>query len=99
MIKVNFSREADQYRAEVKDHSDEIVCAGVSALLQAFVGYAANFAEKIEYQLMPGDSYVECKGGCDISHAFEMLKIGVKQIELGYPGTITMIDTFVKSGS
>lgn len=99
MIKVNFSREADHYRVEVKDHSDEIVCAGVSALLQAFVGYAANWAETIEYQLMPGDSYVECKGGWDIAHAFEMLKIGIKQIDLGYPGTITIIDTLVKNGT
>ena len=66
----------------------DIVCAGVSALVQALIGWIENNPCEIECISIDenvGEVIVSCSGGEDVSAVFCMTAIGLVQIAYTYP--------------
>lgn len=70
---------------------NDIVCAGVSAIIQAFIGVMINSEVEHEYSLQSGECEVIFADGlaCELN----MLIIGLLQIEKAYPENVAL--TFV----
>ena len=90
MIRVNYLREGDTHKLSVQGHAgwsqhgNDIVCAGVSAISFALMGYLHNAGSDIaEAQADSGNLYVECSG--DVAGAFDMAMVGYLQIARKYP--------------
>lgn len=67
---------------------NDIVCAGVSAIVQAFVGAVVNSDAEIDYSMDCG--YCKAKVGKGAERELKMLIIGIKQIELAYPNNVSL---------
>ncbi len=66
----------------------DIVCAGVSALVQALIGWIENNpceVECISIDEGAGEVTISCSGGEDVSAVFYMTAIGLEQISYTYP--------------
>lgn len=69
------------------------VCAGISALLYALLGWLTNAgdAEIDEAEMEPGHAHIVSLGGGDATEAaWDMAVIGLLQIEQQYPDYITV---------
>ncbi len=93
MIKIRFEKREDIFSLSVKGHANfaeagkDIVCAGVSAILYALIGFLQNNEEHIEDKQIradSGDAYVFCVGDEKILAAAELALIGFLQIEKQY---------------
>ena len=78
MILVNYDRTGNRHRLSVKghagysDHGDDIVCAGVSSISFALVGYLHHAGCDIEeVRTDSGDLLIDCSGGELIAGAFD----------------------------
>ena len=84
MITANFSRDESGLRMSVQGHAeyssggDDIVCAAVSGLVYALLGYLAN--EAVEFKINAFGSGVAMKLCC----------IGLLQIALSYPDSLAV---------
>ena len=92
MIRVNYLREGDTHKLSVQGHAgwsqhgNDIVCAGVSAISFALLGYLHNAGCDIaEAQADSGNLRVECSGDNLVAGAFDMAMIGYLQIAKKYP--------------
>lgn len=94
MTDVRFSAEGDRYRMTLRGHAgynpgNDVVCAGVSAIVLSLLGWLANASEHItETRAMryePGSVDIDVAGDDALKTAFDMAVIGLQQIELGYP--------------
>lgn len=92
MIRVNYSQEGSRYRLAVTGHAgysangNDIVCAGVSAISYALLGYLQNSpAVATEAHMDSGDLMIDCTGPETICAVFEMALIGYLQISKKYP--------------
>lgn len=92
MIRVNYLREGDRYRLSVQghagysDHGNDIVCAGVSAISYALLGYLHHAGCDIaEAQADSGNLMISCRGDEMTAGAFEMAMVGYLQIAKKYP--------------
>lgn len=96
MIVVELKNEGDKYNVCGIGHADynpgnDIVCSAVSMLFYAFVGYLVNSNIECKYTLDSGNSRIEAVG--DAKECFEMLKIGVLQLEEKYPDNVKVVLT------
>ena len=74
--------------ANYAEYGKDIVCAGVSALVQALIGWIEeNYykAECISVDPKEGEVIISCEGGEDIAAIFHMASIGLAQIADSYP--------------
>lgn len=74
--------------ANYAEYGKDIVCAGISAIVQALIGWIEeNYykAECISVDPKEGEVIVSCEGGDDISAVFNMAYIGLEQIADSYP--------------
>lgn len=94
MIKAVYTADGNVHTLSVHGHANfgdygkDIVCAGVSALVQALIGWAENkpyIIECISVDDRGGEVLIECQGGEDVAAAFYMTAIGVEQIATSYP--------------
>lgn len=93
MIKARYTAEGDTHTLTVRGHANydkygkDIVCAGVSALVQALIGWAENKPYIIECVVNEknGEVLIECQGGEDVAAVFYMTAIGVELIAEAYP--------------
>lgn len=94
MIKAKYSVEGNIHTLSVLGHANydeygkDIVCAGVSALVQALIGWIEENYYKAEYiNINPkaGEVNVSCEGGEDLAAIFNMATIGLMQIADSYP--------------
>ena len=67
---------------------NDIVCAGVSAIVQAFIGAVVNSDVNIEYLTEHG--YCKAVVGKGASRELRMLIIGIMQIEKAYPDNVRL---------
>lgn len=94
MIKARYKVEGDIHTLVVLGHANyaeygkDIVCAGVSALVQALIGWIEENSWKTEcISLDPkeGEVIISCEGGEDTASVFYMTSIGLEQIANSYP--------------
>lgn len=74
--------------ANYDEYGKDIVCAGVSAIVQALIGWLENNpcnVECISIDEQRGEVIITCEGGEDIAAVFYMASIGLEQIAVSYP--------------
>lgn len=71
---------------------NDIVCAGVSALVQAFVGTMINSEITIDYKMDCG--YCKAIVGIGADRELKMLIIGLLQIQKAYPENVILTYNF-----
>jgi len=77
-----------QGHANYADYGRDIVCAGVSSLVQALIGWIEeNYykANCISIDPKEGEVLISCDGGEDIAAVFHMVSVGLAQIADSYP--------------
>jgi uncharacterized protein YsxB (DUF464 family) len=90
MIRINYCRDVDWHRLSVTGHAGyaeagkDIVCAGVSAITFALLGYL-NQEANVECQYSDGEISVDCVGGENVKAAFSMALAGYTQMAEEYP--------------
>ena len=92
MIKIDFSRKRDKISLEMKGHAGysgggaDIVCAAVSGIFYALLGFLANEESGLEVgAIASGDVEIECAD--EYESAMKQAYIGFLQIAMTYPGT------------
>ena len=93
MIKARYTAEGNTHTLSVRGHANydkygkDIVCAGVSALVQALVGWIENkpYITTDCINIDDGEVTIECQGDEDVAAVFYMTAIGVEQISIEYP--------------
>ena len=73
--------------ANYDEYGRDIVCAGVSALVQALIGYIEENhykAECVSIDTKSGEVVISCEGGDDLAAVFYMTAIGLMQIADSY---------------
>lgn len=77
-----------QGHANYDEYGKDIVCAGISSIVQALIGWLEeNYykANCISVNPKEGEVIVSCEGGEDIAAVFQMASIGLEQIADCYP--------------
>ena len=94
MTEVRYRNSRNRHELEITGHHvDKTACAGISAIAWALAGSAANVSE-IDTLVME-DGYIHVcvgarkKAGRTLYNFFFMAYVGLRQIELEYPGTIS----------
>ena len=95
MIRVLYIRRGSGHELTVSGHADfaergkDIVCAGISALTQALLGWLDDHGENISEIVGPavhsGHLWVRCSGNTRVTTAFQMAAKGYEQIAAAYP--------------
>ena len=95
MIKASFSREESGLRAIICGHAGysesgaDIVCAAVSGIVYAMLGYLANSGAYLKINSIgSGVADIECDPSGE--EAMKLCCIGLIQIALTYPGTVSV---------
>ena len=97
MIQAKYTKEDNTHNLTVYGHAGyaekgtDIVCAGVSAIVQALIGWIENnpvYDESISIDDRNGEVLIECTGGEDVSAVFYLTAIGLEQIANTYPDNV-----------
>jgi len=99
MIKIDFSRKANRISLEMKGHAGynagggaDIVCAAVSGIFYALLGFLANEESGLSVgSIASGDVEIECAEGYE--SAMKQAYIGFLQIAMSYPGTAVVSES------
>lgn len=96
MVRATYTIDENQHTLTVKGHANyaaygkDIVCAGISSLVQALIGWLEEYHYKVE------NVSVDTKGGGvtisaegeEVTSIFQMVAIGLEQIADAYPNHI-----------
>ena len=91
MIRINYCREGDRHRLAVDGHAGQaprghdIVCAGVSAISFALIGYLQQRETEAQISGGAGSLAIDCRGDERAASAFDMALCGWLQIAANYP--------------
>ena len=94
MVRARYTVEDSKHTLVVIGHANygeygkDIVCAGVSSLVQALIGWIEeNYykADCISIDPKMNEIIVSCEGGDDIASVFQMTALGLAQIADSYP--------------
>ena len=95
MIRVLYEAGGADHTLTVMGHADydicgrDIVCAGVSALAQALLGWLEDHREAVSDLAGPavhsGHLWVRCSGNTRVTTAFQMAAKGMEQLARAYP--------------
>lgn len=92
MVKAKYTVEGNIHTLTVIGHANyseygkDIVCAGVSALVQALVGWIEENSWKVEcISVDLKEGIISCEGGEDIAAVFNMTTLGLGKIANSYP--------------
>jgi uncharacterized protein YsxB (DUF464 family) len=97
MITAKYTVEDNTHNLNVYGHANysekgtDIVCAGVSAIVQALIGWIENnpyCAERVSIDDRQGEVLIECNGGEEVTAVFYMTAIGLEQIANTYPDNV-----------
>ena len=97
MIRAKYTKEDNTHTLSVVGHANyadrgrDIVCAGVSAIVQALIGWIENNpcdADVMSIDENRGEVLVCCEGEDDVSAVFYMTAIGLEQIANVYPDNV-----------
>lgn len=93
MIRIRITQgKRKEIAIDAKGHADynpgnDIVCSGVSALLQAMQGYLMYESKSFEVDARSGFMHMEYKGHIE---ATKMLIIGLLRIQKAYPDNVNV---------
>lgn len=99
MTKITYEKRGGLHRLTIEGHAGfaemgkDVVCAGVSAIAFALLGWLRNHEEDVEYiQEDVGNGFIDIKffSGKKAPEVFEMALIGLEQIAVKYPEYITI---------
>ena len=94
MITANYTVNDNTHNLTVHGHANyadkgkDIVCAGVSALVQALIGWIEEhpeYADMVSIDEIHNEVLIDCTGGEDVKAVFLMAAIGIEQIANVYP--------------
>ena len=97
MIIARYERDGESHNLSVNGHAGyslkgkDIVCAGVSAIVYALIGWLENNAEYTKYVSIDednGEVIIACDGEENTATAFYMAAIGIEQIANTYPAHV-----------
>lgn len=95
MIRVFAYRKGGYYRLYVAGHAEynpgeDVVCAGVSALVGALVSFATGSqnCRHLRWSARSGEVFLSCRGG--LASAFEAVVLGLQQIAAAYPQHVSV---------
>ena len=98
MISIDFSRTGESISLKMSGHAgystcgSDIVCAAVSGIFYALVGYLANEDSGLEVKrLAPGDVFILCPE--KYASAMRLSYIGFLQIAMTYPGSASVSES------
>ena len=100
MIHVTLGRGGGQCRIAMTGHAGhgppgaDIVCAGVSSLVQALHGYLKNNQDVQVYEAerTAGFASYRFKDNGQSGPAYDLVRIGLLQIQKSYPGCLTITE-------
>lgn len=94
MVRVRYTVDETTHTLSVVGHANygeygkDIVCAGVSSLVQALIGWCEenyDTVNAISIDTQAGEVIISCDGGKDVAAVFYMTSIGLEQIANTYP--------------
>lgn len=94
MVRATYTVNENTYTLSVSGHANyaeygkDIVCAGVSSLVQALIGWIEENSWKAECLTVDpkaGEVVISCEGGNEVAAVFYMASIGLEQIADSYP--------------
>ena len=94
MVRAKYTVDENTHTLVVVGHANygeygkDIVCAGVSALVQALIGWCEENYETvncISIDTKEGEVIISCEGGENVAAVFYMLSIGFEQLQDSYP--------------
>lgn len=92
MTKVSIKRGGGRCLLSAKGHAtgSPEVCAAISSIIYAFAGYMTNamrdrYVEFYTWKMDSGDVLLDFNGDAGTDAAFEMVVIGLRQIEQSFP--------------
>lgn len=94
MVKATYRVEENTHTLTVLGHANyaeygkDIVCAGISSIVQALIGWIEeNYfkADCISVDPKAGEVIISCEGGAELAAVFHMASIGLGQIADVYP--------------
>lgn len=97
MIRAKYQTDGEQHGLTLVGHADysdagrDIVCAAVSSIVYALLGWMENNSEDIAWNdtsVASGDVMIRCEGGARTGAAFDMAAIGLEQIAMKYPDCV-----------
>lgn len=97
MVNAKYTKEENTHTLVVLGHANyaeygkDIVCAGISSLVQALIGWLEeNYykASCISVSPKEGEVIISCEGGEEVASLFQMVSIGLGQIGDIYPDHI-----------
>lgn len=99
MIEIVYRKADNAHSLSLRGHAgyhagNDIVCAGVSAIVFSLLGYIDNHGDEISGLRMHvdgGDTDISCReAGSNTATAFEMAVIGLAQIAKAYPDNVAI---------
>ena len=98
MIRIAYETDGAGHELSIEGHAGyaeeghDVVCAGVSALAQALLGWIYKYDQHIRQIDGPvihkGHLWVRCEGNKHIKSAFQMAMVGFEQIAGAYPAYV-----------
>ena len=94
MIRARYNRDGETHTLSVNGHAgygekgQDIVCAGVSAIVFALIGWLENNSEDATFVSVDengGEVVIVCEGDEQVSAVFYMAAIGIENIMNTYP--------------
>ena len=94
MIIARYDRNGETHTLSVNGHAgyadkgQDIVCAGVSAIVYALIGWLENNSTETRFVSIDecnGEVILSCEGDSDVSAVFYMAAVGIEQIANTYP--------------
>lgn len=99
MVKAVYTINGNKHSLRIQGHANyaeygkDIVCAGVSSLIQALMVWVEEkgyTAEDAQINVVNGTIEISCVGADDVSAVFYMTFIGLEQIASSYPGYVNI---------
>lgn len=97
MIQARYDRDGEMHTLSVNGHAgyspkgQDIVCAGVSAIVYALIGWLENNSEDTRFVSIDennGEAVIACEGDEKVSAVFYMAAIGIEGIMNTYPSHV-----------
>lgn len=92
MITARYDRDGESHTLSVNGHAgyaekgQDIVCAGVSAIVYALIGWLENNIESyVSIDERNGEVVIACEGDEQVEAVFYMAAIGIENIANTYP--------------
>lgn len=97
MVKATYTIDDNRHTLSVKGHANyaeygkDIVCAGVSSLVQALMGWLEEHydrADNVSIDTHGGGLTISAEGDEDIKAVFQLVVVGMEQIADRYPNNV-----------